>query len=50
MIIENYKSKHLNMNMAWIDYRKTFDKDLHNWLIKALELYKISRVIINFLN
>ena len=35
--------------MAWIDYRKAFDSVPHNWIVKALELHKISPMIINFL-
>ena len=46
--------------MAWIDYRKAFDsvphdwivkaRVPHDWIVKALELYKISPVIIIFEN
>ena len=49
MIIENCKNRHRNLSMAWIDYRKAFDSVPHDWIVKALELYKISPVIINFL-
>ena len=49
MIIENCKTRHRNLSMAWIDYRKTFDSVTHDWIVKALELYKISPMIINFL-
>ena len=49
MIQENcYKTKR-NLSTAWIDYRKAFDSVPHSWILKSLELYKISPVIINFL-
>ena len=35
--------------MAWVDYRKAFDRVPHDWLINALKLYKISPIIINLL-
>ena len=35
--------------MAWIDYRKIFDSVTHNWIVKKLELYKITPMVINFL-
>ena len=35
--------------MAWIDYRKAFDSVSHNWIIKSLELFKLSPIIVNFL-
>ena len=50
MLLEHYKSKHRNMSMAWIDYRKAFDSVSHDWIMKSLELFKVSPVIVNFLN
>ena len=49
MIIENSKSRHRNLSMAWIDYHKDFDSVPRNWLINALKLNKISPVITNFI-
>ena len=49
MILENCKSKHRNLSMAWIDYRKAFDSVPHDWILKSLEIYKVSPVIVNFL-
>lgn len=42
MKIEHCKSKHHNMSMGWINYKKTFDKVPHKWIIKAFEPFKIS--------
>ena len=30
MLLEHCKSKHQNMSMAWMDYRKVFDSVPHN--------------------
>ena len=37
------------MSMAWIDYRKAFDSVPHNCIIKSLESFKGSPIIVNFL-
>ena len=49
MLLEHCKSKRQNKSMAWIDYRKAFDSVSHNWIIKSLELFKLSPIIVNFL-
>ena len=49
MIIENCKKKKLSLSTAWIDYCKAFDSVPHSWILKALDIYKVSPVIINFL-
>ena len=36
------------LNMAWIDYQKTFDKVPHSWIIKSLELLGINDKLIAF--
>ena len=41
--------KHRNLSMAWIDYGKAFDSVPHSWILKALDLFEISSVLINFL-
>ena len=45
MLPEHFKSKHRNISMAWIDYRKVFNSVSHNWIIKSLELFKKSHII-----
>ena len=50
MILEHYrKSKRKNLSTAWFDYKKAFDSVSHEWILKALQLYKISPIICNFL-
>ena len=41
MLLGHCKSKHQN-NVAWIDNRKALDSVPYNWIIKSLELFKMS--------
>ena len=49
MIINYYKSKHRNLSMAWINYRKVIESVPHSLMLKAVDLFKISPTLINFL-
>ena len=49
-ILENAHTKHRNLSTAWIDYKKAFDSFPHEWIIRSLELFGISPVLIHFLN
>ena len=49
MLLENSRSSCKNLSNAWIDYRKAFGSIPHSWLLRVLELYKVSPTIINFL-
>ena len=49
MILENCRTSGKNLSTAWIDYRKAFDSVPHDWILKTLDLYKISPVISQFL-
>ena len=49
MLLENSRSRHRNLSTAWIDYRKAFDSVPHTWILKVLQMYKMSPTIINFL-
>ena len=49
MILENAHMKSKNLSTAWIDYKKAFDSVPHSWILKTLEIYKVSPVLINFL-
>ena len=49
MIIENYHKKKRSLSSTWIDYRKAFDSVPYSWVLKELDIYKVSPVIINFL-
>ena len=49
MILENAHTKHMNLSTAWIDYKKGFDSVPHEWIIRSLEPFGISPVLIYFL-
>lgn len=49
MLLENAKTKHHNLSTAWIDYKKAFDSVPHSWILRCLELFKLSPNLINFL-
>ena len=49
MIFKDCKSKLRNLSMAWTDYRTAFDSVPHSWILKVLNLFKLSSVLINFL-
>ena len=39
------KSRHTNLTMAWIDYKKAYDSIPHSWILRCLQLYKIDENI-----
>lgn len=43
----NWQEKGINLSRACIDYRKVFDSFLHTTILKALEMYKDSLMIVN---
>ena len=49
LILENCGKKNRNLRTAWIDYKKAFESVPHEWILKAIELYKICPIISNFL-
>ena len=49
MLPENSRSSRKNLSTVWIDYRKAFDSVPHSWILRVLELYKVSPTIMNFL-
>ena len=48
-ILEDCKARSRNLSMAWVDYKKAYDSVPHSWLIRCLDLYKISPTIKKFL-
>ena len=46
MILENAHTKHRNLSTAWIEYKKAFDSVPHEWIIRSLEPFGISPVLI----
>ena len=49
MILEDCKAKRKNLSTAWIDYRKAFDSVPHSWIIKAMQIYKVSPDLIKYI-
>ena len=49
MIFENCKKKKRNLSGAWIGYKKVFDSVPHEWILRSLELFKVSPRVIGFL-
>ena len=48
MILEECKTQKKNLSTTWIDYKKAFDSVPHTWIIKCLEMYGISPVIVSY--
>ena len=49
MILEECQNKRKNLSTAWIGYRKAFDSIPHSWIIKALQMYKVSPVLVSYI-
>ena len=48
MILEDRKRKK-NLGVAWIDYKKVFDSVPHTWIIKCMEIFNLSPMLIQFI-
>ena len=48
-ILEDCKRRARNLSMAWVDYKKAYDSVPHSWIIRCLDIYKISPPIKEFL-
>ena len=49
MILEDCKNKKKNLSTSWIDSSKMFGIAPHSWIIKAMEIYKLSPLLIKFM-
>ena len=47
MVLEECRLRKKNLNCTWVDVAKAYDSVRHNWLIRTLELHKISNAINN---
>ena len=47
-ILQECKCRKKNLNMAWIDYQKAFDRVPHSWIMKSLELIGTNNKVISF--
>jgi len=48
-ILEEVRASKKNLTTAWVDYKKAFDSVPHDWILKSLEIYRTSPVIIKFI-
>ena len=48
-ILNESKTRRKNPALAWIDYKKTYDKVPWSWIINCLKMYKISDEVMNFM-
>ena len=46
-ILENCKKMKKNLSTAWIDYKKAFDGVPHSWILKCLQMYKMSMTLVH---
>ena len=49
MILENCKKKKRNLSCVWIGNKKAFDSVPYEWILKSLELFKVSPRKVGFL-
>ena len=49
MILEDAKLNKKNLSMVWTDVRKAFDSVTHAWILRVLEMNKINKRIIKFI-
>ena len=48
-VIKNCKRRKSNLNMASIEFRKSYEMVLHSWMIKSLELAGAAKNVVNLL-
>ena len=48
-ILNESKNRWKTLAMAWIDNKKAYDMVPQSWIINCLKMYKISHVVINFI-
>ena len=49
IVLKDFKIRHTNLSMTWIDYKKTCDFTPHSWFNKCIELFGIADNVKNFL-
>lgn len=48
-VVENCKRRKTNLEMAWVDYKKAYDRVPHSWILECLDIYKVDKKIKDFL-
>ena len=41
-VLKDYKKRHTNLSMAWIDYRKAYDLVPHSWVNECMKMFGIA--------
>ena len=41
-VLKDYKKRHKNLSMEWIDYKKAYDFVPHSWITECMELFGIA--------
>ena len=47
MKLEDCHTRKKHFSTTWIDYRKAYDSVPHSWIIKVMEIYKVSPILTN---
>ena len=50
LLTKDSMSRHRSLSKAWVDYQKVYDRVSHSWLLRCLQLHKISLVRCRFLS
>ena len=50
MLQKDCKQRNRDMSIAWIDYKKAFDKVPHTWIIEALNIYRAPLILQSFIS
>ena len=47
-ILSDYRKRHTNLGVAWIDHKKAYYMIPHSWILESLELVQVSDNIVEF--
>ena len=48
-VLHSYKQRDINLNMAWIDYKKAHDVVPHSWILESLRLVGVANNLITLM-
>ena len=49
IILENCRTAERNLSTVWIEWKKVCDSAPHLWILKTMEMYKLSPISISFI-
>ena len=50
MILRESKTRHKNLEMLWVDYKKAYDSVPHTWIIECLCMFKVCPTVVSFID